>query len=113
MAPLWLDEATYESQSPDELFRMWRTGDAGALEEMTRDLRKRYPELHARLLADRNRAWVAPIVGHLRGEAPALVIAGAAHLPGADGLLALLKAQGFEAKPVTAAVETAPSVSPE
>ncbi len=108
-----LDEATYESQSPEELFRMWRTGDTGALDEMARDLRRRYPELHARLLADRNRAWVAPLAGHLRQDVPALIIVGAAHLPGADGLLALLKAQGFEAKPVTAAVEAAPPVSPD
>jgi hypothetical protein len=43
---------------------------------------------------------------------PALVVVGAAHLPGADGLLALLKAQGFEASPVSAVAGT-PAGSPE
>jgi uncharacterized protein YbaP (TraB family) len=75
---------------------------------VVRDLRKRYPELYARILADRNRAWVAPVGERLKQDAPALVIVGAAHLPGPDGLLALLREQGFEAKPVTAAVEAAP-----
>jgi len=106
-----LDEATYESQTPEELFRVWRTGDVGALELMIRDLRKRYPELYARILADRNRAWVAPLAERLKQEVPALVVVGAAHLPGADGLLALLKEAGFEAKPVTAVLEA--RVSPE
>jgi uncharacterized protein YbaP (TraB family) len=107
-----LDESTAQSQTPAELYRIWRSGDVGALEQVLRDMRKRYPELYARILADRNRAWVAPISERLRQDVPVLVIVGAAHLPGADGLLALLKAQGFEASPVTAVAEPSP-VSPE
>jgi uncharacterized protein YbaP (TraB family) len=91
---------------------MWRSGDVDTLEEAIRDLRKRYPDLYARILADRNRAWLAPVAERLRQDVPALVVVGAAHLPGADGLLALLKAQGFEASPVSAVAGT-PAVSPE
>jgi hypothetical protein len=112
-----LDEAGYESQSPAELLRVWRSGDVGALEEMLRDMRRRYPELYARILAERNRAWVAPLVERMRQGEPLLVVVGAAHLPGPDGLIALLKARGIEAKPVTATMETLPAapvaVSPE
>ena len=108
-----LDESTTSSQTPAELLRVWREGDLAALDEVVRDLRKRYPELHARILADRNRAWIAPLVERLGQDTPMLVVVGAAHLPGADGLLALLKAQGFEAKPVTAVEAAAPAVSPE
>lgn len=104
-----LDEATYQSQTPEELFRVWRTGDVGALEGVIRDLRKRYPDLYARILADRNRAWIAPLVERFKQEVPVLVVVGAAHLPGADGLLALLKEAGFDAKPVTAAVAETPA----
>jgi uncharacterized protein YbaP (TraB family) len=93
-----LDEATYESQTPEELYRMWRTGDLGTLEEVVEDLRKRYPELYARILADRTRAWAEPLAERMKAEVPMLVIVGAAHLPGPDGLLALLKARGLEAK---------------
>jgi uncharacterized protein YbaP (TraB family) len=109
-----LDEATTQSQTPAELLRMWREGDLAALEQVVRDLRKRYPDLYARILADRTRAWVAPLAERLGQDTPMLVVVGAAHLPGADGLIALLKEQGFEAKPVTAVAEAAgPSVSPE
>jgi uncharacterized protein YbaP (TraB family) len=107
-----LDEATVQSQTPEALYRMWRSGDVDTLEEAIRDLRKRYPDLYARILADRNRAWLAPVAERLRQDVPALVVVGAAHLPGADGLLALLKAQGFEASPVSAVAGT-PAVSPE
>lgn len=96
-----LDEAAYESQSPAELLRIWRSGDVAALEQVLRDLRRRYPELYARVLADRNRAWIAPLAERMRQGEPLLVVVGAAHLPGPDGLIALLKARGLEAKPVS------------
>lgn len=97
-----LDEATYQSQTPAELLRMWRDGDVAALEHVVRELRKRYPELYARILADRSRAWAAPLAERMKHEVPMLVVVGAAHLPGPDGLIALLKARGLEAAPVTA-----------
>lgn len=107
-----LDEAGYESQAPAELLRVWRSGDVAALEQMLRDLRRRYPELYARILAERNRAWVAPLAERMRQGEPLLVVVGAAHLPGPDGLIALLKARGLEAKPVTAMMETLPAEAP-
>ncbi|NIZ14363.1 TraB/GumN family protein [Phaeobacter sp. HF9A] len=55
-------------------------------------------ELMTALLSDRNRAWV-PVIEATAGDA--LVVAvGAAHLPGEDGLLALLAAQGYVIEPV-------------
>jgi hypothetical protein len=96
-----LDEATQTSQTPEELYRIWRTGDVGALEQLTRDLRKQFPELHARLLSDRNRAWLPQLAERLDQDMPLLVIVGAAHFVGPEGLLALLKARGFEVKPVS------------
>jgi hypothetical protein len=97
-----LDEATYQSQTPAELLRLWRAGDMATLEQVVRDLRKRYPELYARILAERSRAWAGPLAERMKHEIPMLVVVGAAHLPGPDGLLALLQARGFEATPVTA-----------
>ena len=107
-----LDEATYESQTPEELYRLWRTGDLGALEDLVTDMRKRYPELYARILADRTRTWAEPLAERMKQEVPMLVIVGAAHLPGPDGLLALLKARGLEARPAPAVPAPALPVSP-
>jgi hypothetical protein len=101
-----LDEATYQSQTPAELLRMWRAGDVAALAQVVRELRKRYPELYGRILADRSRAWAAPLAERMKHEVPMLVVVGAAHLPGPDGLLALLQARGLEATAVTGLPET-------
>lgn len=95
-----LDELTADSRDPDELLRMWRAGDMAAMAKMLDELRTRYPKIYARLLADRNRAWIPQLLPLLAGETPQLVIVGAAHFPGPDGLLALLKAQGFKPRPV-------------
>lgn len=99
-----LDESTATSQSPDELHRLWRSGDFDALENRVRQLRKQYPELHARLLADRNRAWTPQLVEHLNGAESRLVVVGAAHFSGPDGLLELLKARGLIARAVNGPV---------
>ena len=101
-----LDEKTYESQTPEVLYRMWREGDVAQLAKVVERLRRSYPKLYARLLADRTRHWAGPLAERMNQEVPTLVIVGAAHLPGPDGLLALLKARGLEPAPVTAVVET-------
>lgn len=107
-----LDEQTYSGQPPDELYRIWRTGDAAALEQLMRDMRKRYPELYQRLLSDRNRAWLPQLLERLKSERPQFVIVGAAHYLGPDGLLALLKEKGFEARPAAGVIELAKPPAP-
>jgi uncharacterized protein len=108
-----LDEKTYESQTPEQLYRLWRTGDLPQLAQVVEDMRRGYPQLYARVLADRTRAWVAPLGEYLKLDVPLMIVVGAAHLPGPDGLIALLKARGFEVKPVSAGAETMARVSPE
>ena len=94
-----LDDKTYTSQSPEELLRIWREGDLATLEKLMKEMKKRYPQLYERLLAARNRAWMAQLAETLNGETPTLVVVGAGHYAGPDGLLALLKAKGVEVKP--------------
>lgn len=101
-----LDEKTWESQTPEDLYRMWRTGDLPLLAQVVEEMRRGYPQLYARILADRTRAWMAPLGEYLKQDVPLMVVVGAAHLPGPDGLLALLKARGFEVKPASVAAET-------
>lgn len=50
-------------------------------------------EMLGTLLNQRNLAWMTPILSAPEGET--VVAVGAAHLPGAQGLLALLEAEGF------------------
>ena len=103
-----LDDKTYSSQTPEELYRIWRSGDTARLEKLMAEMHKRYPQLYERLLAARNRAWLPKLVERFNGDTPTLVIVGAGHLVGAEGLLAALKGKGFDLKPAPA-VAAAPS----
>ena len=57
---------------------------------------KTYPLYYQKLLVQRNNNWVPQIEKFLTEEKNVLVIVGAAHLAGEDGLFALLTAKGYE-----------------
>jgi uncharacterized protein YbaP (TraB family) len=48
------------------------------------------PELHDALLVQRNRSWIDRIVGYLDDDQDYLVVVGAAHLVGEDGIVEML-----------------------
>lgn len=95
-----LDEQADDSETPEGLLRMWRDGDQGALEKMARDMKIHQPQVYARLLAERNRAWMPKLEKILASDSTQLIIVGAAHSAGPDGLLALLKARGYDVRAV-------------
>jgi len=76
--------------------KLWLRGafyspDSNHLEQ----LKKRSPELYDVLITKRNAKWTVAI-RHLLGESGTHFVAvGAAHLSGRDGLISLLKSQGF------------------
>ncbi|SHH98114.1 TraB/GumN family protein [Marivita hallyeonensis] len=51
--------------------------------------------MEEQLLVDRNRAWIPVLVDASQTHETVVAAFGAAHLPGADGVLALLEAEGF------------------
>jgi uncharacterized protein YbaP (TraB family) len=56
---------------------------------------KSEPLLYQRLLVDRNRNWLPKIEALFARRGRALVVVGAAHLVGPDGVVAMLKAKGY------------------
>ncbi len=52
-----------------------------------------------RLIYNRNRAWVSFLVGALT-TTPMFIAVGAGHLPGAQGLISLLRSEGYDVEPV-------------
>jgi len=79
-----------------ELLVVWRKGDEVKMEELyIKDL-KLYPKLYQTLIVDRNNKWVRNIEGHLNGSGNTMVVVGAAHLVGADGLVNLLRKRGYK-----------------
>ena len=77
---------------------LWRAGDADALFAKTgADMKAEYPQLYQRINVDRNQAWLPRLAGML-DDSPSddtLVVVGALHLLGDDGVVALLKAKGY------------------
>jgi uncharacterized protein YbaP (TraB family) len=72
---------------------------AGDLEGLQRDaiepLQQVSPALYQRLLAERNKRWARQIKARLRRPGQIVVVVGVGHMIGADGLPALLRAQGL------------------
>lgn len=95
-----LDEQADDSQTPEGLLRMWRNGDQVELDKIARDMKARQPQAYARLLSERNRAWMPRLEKILASDNTQLIIVGAAHSTGPDGLLALLKAKGYDVRAV-------------
>jgi uncharacterized protein YbaP (TraB family) len=76
------------------IMSQWRAGNVDAI---ARDMRNDYtdlPSFYQRLIVDRNRNWVPKIEHYLQGRSPSFVVAGAGHMGGPEGVLAMLKARG-------------------
>jgi uncharacterized protein len=56
---------------------------------------KEYPEVYRKVVIDRNRRWLPALIKMMEQGEPALVVVGAAHLIGRDGLIELLKQRGY------------------
>ena len=53
------------------------------------------PVMYQRLLVERNKNWMPKIEELFARRGRALVVVGAAHLVGPDGLIAMLRAKGY------------------
>jgi uncharacterized protein len=90
-----LKELDTEVTSVNKLGEAWKAGDTTAVERVVLADLKSDPVMYQRLLVDRNRNWMPKIEALFARKGHALVVVGAAHLVGPDGLLAVLKAKGY------------------
>ena len=79
----------------DELILAWRHGDIATLDDGLLESIAEESELHDVLIVQRNRRWVDAILEWLDDEQDYLVIVGALHLVGDDGVPALLEQRGI------------------
>jgi len=91
--------AIYEADS-EIMVDSWRTGNITALEEMVLEPFEEYPHLYTKFLSERNENWLPRIEGFLRQDDDYLVIVGAGHLVGPDGLVTLLQNEGYSIEQV-------------
>jgi uncharacterized protein YbaP (TraB family) len=79
-----------------KLLTAWKNGDADGLEKMLNEAMKESPAIYKRLLTDRNRNWLPKIEELARGKKNAVVIVGAGHLVGKEGVVELLRKKGWK-----------------
>jgi uncharacterized protein YbaP (TraB family) len=76
--------------------KAWRTGDNQKLDEIALiSWKKESPELYQTLLVKRNNNWIPKIEKMLQTKEVELILFGALHLIGEDGVLAQLKSRGY------------------
>lgn len=96
-----LMQTLQESLSIEEdinlLITAWRHGDIDFFEETLLAEMRKYPELYKTLVVDRNQAWVERIKKLTAEKEDYLVVVGALHLVGEDGVPALLSKHGISA----------------
>lgn len=78
------------------LIRAWRVGDTVRLQRLGRKYMMTEDAAdYRRLVVDRNNAWMAPLEAHIKSPGTELVLVGALHLVGHDGLVAQLRRRGY------------------
>lgn len=82
----------------EEIIRSYEEEDLNRMWELTDTLGDAYGDM-ALLVDDRNQKWV-PLLKPLLDEGNTFVAVGALHLPGAQGLIALLRKEGYQVIPV-------------
>jgi uncharacterized protein len=88
-------EIETQTASVRTLVDAWKTGDAATVERIVLDDLRGERVMYDRLLVERNNAWLPRITALFDRPRPSLVVVGAAHLVGPDGLLAMLRARGY------------------
>lgn len=84
-----------ERANMSKLTEAWRAGDAATVERVVLKDLQQEAVLYQRLLVERNRNWMPKLDALLARKGDAMVVVGAAHLVGPDGLLTMLKAKGY------------------
>jgi uncharacterized protein YbaP (TraB family) len=76
---------------------------------MAADMKREYPQLYRHINVERNDAWVPKLEQRLRdpGKDDTLVVVGALHLLGSDGVVEKLRAKGYRVERICSACSKA------
>ncbi len=90
-----LDEIDTIDQVINDLHSSWRSGNMSRLVEIGIDGFQDYPQIYQDVLVKRNNNWLINIEAMFGNDSTELILVGALHLPGADGILTQLEQKGF------------------
>ena len=80
----------------DALVGAWKRGDSDRLEELLVEGFDEYGAVFERFVVRRNHRWMGTVEELFGGDSDAMVVVGALHLVGEQGLIELLRAKGYE-----------------
>ena len=101
-AQILYDMVTNRAQTRQQLvdlLALYQAQDVEGLLKMSMDSKFGMKEYEDQLLTDRNKRWI-PLMAQQAASKPTFFAVGAAHLGGPSGVLALLRQQGYQVKPV-------------
>lgn len=78
------------------MINAWKIGDSLGLEHFTLESLQAMPTLYDEMIVSRNRAWIEKIPTWQQTPETELVLVGAAHLVGPDGILSFLENNGWD-----------------
>jgi uncharacterized protein YbaP (TraB family) len=91
-----LDDLESAQSQVEKILAAWKTGDTGKVETILLKGLREDPGLYQQLVVQRNQRWMKTLDQLLGGHQNFMVVVGAAHLVGSDGLVALLRTRGFK-----------------
>lgn len=81
----------------DHMKQAWRRGETEHLDDLVlKQLKRDFPAVFEVLLLNRNKAWLEQILTMAKTPEKELILVGALHLVGSDGILHQLKQLGFK-----------------
>ena len=83
-----------ETELPN-LVDSWRRGDGEEFQDLIFRSYIDYPDVYQKLIVDRNNNWLKDIEGYLKSDKNHLVVVGAGHLVGSEGLIKILTDKGY------------------
>lgn len=87
------------SKVMDELVKLYKNQDVEALFQAVLSDKSEFKGFENELLINRNKKWI-PAIKSKMAEQKVFIAVGAAHLGGEQGVIALLRKEGYEVKPV-------------
>jgi uncharacterized protein YbaP (TraB family) len=90
-----IEDLDTQSKELTGMVAAWQRGDAASLEQTLLGAFRKFPAAYQSLIVERNNNWMPQMDTCLASASPCLVVVGAAHLVGPDGLLALLQRKGY------------------
>ena len=82
-----------------DILKQYKEGDLAALEKSMNDPNQSYSKYLEGMLLQRNRNWI-PIIIKQSTENPIFIAVGAGHLAGEEGVISLLRKQGYTVSPL-------------